>query len=348
MVASDRPGRPVRARLGDGGSSSRSARDTLISRRRILGAMDGDVIWARGLTKVYPDGTVALAGIDLSISGRGVVTLLGRNGAGKTTFIRIAATLAAPTSGELRVLGMDVTREARSIRRRIAMMPQESTPPTFPRPGELIEAYLIARGWSTRDAKREAERMLEEVGLWEHRRKSVSELSGGMKRKVMLAMVLASGAELMFLDEPTVGLDPQGRRSIWRILEGAKREGRTILLTTHYMEEAEALSDEVVIMDRGRVIATGSVREIVSRVGATHKVELADAPGVIEEMSAYGRVFRYGSKVILYADRRSVEEAAARAVALGGGGLRVREVGLEDAFLALTGGLDEAEEGGRN
>ncbi|MGC8556086.1 MAG: ABC transporter ATP-binding protein [Conexivisphaera sp.] len=299
------------------------------------------IIDCRDLRKVYPDGTVALDGVSFSVGRRGIVTLLGRNGAGKTTLVRIASTLSAPTSGSLEVLGMDVSREARSLRRRIALMPQESNPPTFPRPGELIEAYLLARGWGLRDARRKANLMLEEVGLWEHRTKTVSELSGGMKRKVLLAMVLASGAELMFLDEPTVGLDPQSRRAIWRILEDARGNGRAILLTTHYMEEAEALSDAVVIMDRGRVVAVGGVQEIVSSVGATHKLEAQDVPGVADALARYGRTYRYGSKIVLYADRRAVEEAAAEVVRRGGGPLRIRDVGLEDAFTMLTGGMEE-------
>ena len=299
-----------------------------------------EVIYARDLVKVYQGGIAALRGMSFSVQRKGIITLLGRNGAGKTTFVRIAATLMAPTSGELRVLGADVVRDPRAVRRRIALMPQESYPPTFPRPAELIEAYLIARGWGIRDARRKAQEMLEDVGLWEHRRKTISELSGGMKRKVLLAMVLASDAELMFLDEPTTGLDPQSRRSIWRILEEAKREGRTILLTTHYMEEAETLSDEVVIIDRGRVVAQGGVHEIVARVGATHKLEVPESAGAAEELSGYGRTYRYGSRIVLYSDRKAVEEAAARVAARRGVAVRMKEVGLEDAFILLTGGAE--------
>ncbi len=304
-----------------------------------------EVISARDLTKVYPDGTEALRGISFTVERRGIVTLLGRNGAGKTTFVRIAATLSAPTSGSLEVLGMDVLRDARSVRQRIALMPQESYPPTFPRPGELVEAYLVARGWGLGDARRKAREILEDVGLWEYRDKTVSELSGGMKRKVILAMVLASGADLMFLDEPTVGLDPQSRRSIWRILEEARREGRAMLLTTHYMEEAEALSDDVIILDRGRLVAHGGVQEIVARVGATHKLEVSDFPGAAEGISGYGRIYRYGSRIVLYSDRKSAEEAAARLVRGHSGVLRVKEVGLEDAFVLLTGGAEPLGEG---
>ncbi|MDP7982186.1 MAG: ABC transporter ATP-binding protein [Conexivisphaera sp.] len=304
-----------------------------------------EVISARDLTKVYPDGTEALRGISFTVERRGIVTLLGRNGAGKTTFVRIAATLSAPTSGSLEVLGMDVLRDARSVRQRIALMPQESYPPTFPRPGELVEAYLVARGWGLGDARRKAREILEDVGLWEYRDKTVSELSGGMKRKVILAMVLASGADLMFLDEPTVGLDPQSRRSIWRILEEARREGRAMLLTTHYMEEAEALSDDVIILDRGRLVAHGGVQEIVARVGATHKLEVSDFPGAAEGISRYGRIYRYGSRIVLYSDRKSAEEAAARLVRGHSGVLRVKEVGLEDAFVLLTGGAEPLGEG---
>ncbi|MFP3283715.1 MAG: ABC transporter ATP-binding protein [Nitrososphaeria archaeon] len=303
------------------------------------------VILSSGLTKIYPDGTVALRDVDFSVERRGIITLLGRNGAGKTTFVRIAATLSMPTSGRLEILGMDVVERARAVRQRIALMPQESYPPTFPRPGELVEAYLIARGWSLGDARREGRRILEDVGLWEYRGKTVSELSGGMKRKALLAMVLASGAELMFLDEPTVGLDPQSRRSIWRILEDARREGRAILLTTHYMEEAEALSDDVIIMDRGRLVTSGDVQRIVAGVGATHKLEVADVPGIAEEISRYGRTYRYGSRIVLYSDRKSAEEAAAQLVRIYNGTLRVREVGLEDAFILLTGGAEATEEG---
>ncbi len=299
---------------------------------------------ADNLTKIYPGGIVALRGLTFSLRGRGIVTLLGRNGAGKTTFVRIAATLLRPTSGTLEVLGMDVVREAGSVRRRIALMPQEGYPPTFPRPSELVEAYLIARGCGLGEARRRSREILKEVGLWEHNGKSVSELSGGMKRKVLLSMVLASDAELMFLDEPTVGLDPQSRRSIWRILEGARREGRAMILTTHYMEEAEYLSDEVIIMDRGLLVAQGSVHDILSKVGATHKLELPDAPGVAEEVAGYGRAYRYGSKVIVYSDASSLVEVAGRLLRKRGWTSRVKEVGLEDAFVLLTGGAEPLQE----
>ncbi len=295
-------------------------------------------IIAEGLSKIYPSGALALSEVDLKVRGGEITTLLGRNGAGKTTFVKIAATLLRPTGGRMEVLSCDALKDPYCVRKKIALMPQEGYPLTFPKPGELIEAYLMMRGWGIVDAKMRTRRIMDETGIWEHRKKLVSQLSGGLKRKVLLAMILASGAELLFLDEPTLGLDPHSRRGVWRILEDARRAGQTILLTTHHMEEAEALSDKIVLLERGRVVIEGDVNSIISTIGATHRVEV-DATSVDpSELAGYGRLYRHGSKFVLYADRESAVEAAERLMRIDVR-VRVREVGLEDAFLMLAGGM---------
>ncbi|HEV2230789.1 MAG TPA: ABC transporter ATP-binding protein, partial [Thermoplasmata archaeon] len=233
---------------------------TLTVGRPAQGAGDGAIV-ARQLSKRYgtpSKGTDALRDVDLTIPEGRIYGLIGRNGAGKTTFVRIAATQLLPTSGSLTVLGHDVRTEARTIRLSIAAVPQESRPLYFLNVDELVFLYLRMRGMERREARRRTDSVLEELSLTPHRKRLVSMLSGGMRRRAMVAMVLASDADVFFLDEPTTGLDPCARREVWASIRRAKREQRTVLLTTHYLDEAEALSDRLALLDGGVVKLEGT------------------------------------------------------------------------------------------
>ncbi len=215
------------------------------------------------LGKVYPgskSGTPALADVNLQVPTGRVYGLIGRNGAGKTTFVRIAATQLALTSGSLEVLGLDVKTQAREIRCRIACVPQEARPLYFLNTEEVVYLYLKMRGMEPAEARRRTRDALEELSLTEYAKKLVARLSGGLRRRTLCAMVLASDAEVLFLDEPTTGLDPLARREVWKAVRRTIREHRTILLTTHYLDEAEALSSRLGADREGPAPSRGHAR----------------------------------------------------------------------------------------
>ena len=233
--------------------------------------------------------TVALTDVDLTVPSGIIYGLIGRNGAGKTTFIRITSTQLMPTSGRVTVLGHDAVEDPREVRSRIAVIPQESRPLYFLNVDELVYLYLKVRGMESAEARRRTDAILEELGLTSRRKTVVSYLSGGMRRRAMVAMVLASDAEVLYLDEPTTGLDPLARREVWSAIRRASREHRTVLLTTHYLDEAEALS----------LVSRSSRAASSARKGARRTSEHgfsypsgSTSPGAVgrSELEPYGKV----------------------------------------------------------
>ncbi len=286
-----------------------------------------DVV-AEGLAKQYPGGVWGLVDASFTANTGSVTVLLGPNGAGKTTTIRILSTLLKPTRGRALVAGYDVVREAWEVRRRIALMPQEARMDMNWTPMEAVKWYLVARGWSLRDAEKEARRWLEELGLWEARNRSGWRLSGGQRRKVVVAMVLATGAEVVFLDEPTEELDVESRYAVWSAVRSYARTGRTVIFTTHNMREAEMLADQVVMISRGRVIAAGSPERLVSSLPYRYRVVARGARRVPRDG------VRVGDTYILYTATRG--EAYALASEVEAASIVVEEVSLEDAYLYYT------------
>ena len=295
-------------------------------------------IVAQGVTKVYPgsrSGLPALNDLSLEVPGGGIYGLIGRNGAGKTTFIRIAATQLALTRGSLTVLGYDVQTEERQIRQRIACVPQESRPLYFLTTEEVVYLYLKMRGLPAVEARRRTNDALEELSLTEYRTRLVSRLSGGLRRRALCAMVLASDADVMFLDEPTTGLDPIARREVWQAVRRASREHRTIILTTHYLDEAEALSGRLALVEKGRRMLEGSPAELRARVRYPYRVTVwGDVPR--EEIDSYGRVTPIEGGFLVFAAEPQARELARWALARG---VRVSmgPVSLEDIFLEVVG-----------
>ncbi|WP_069806511.1 ABC transporter ATP-binding protein [Vulcanisaeta thermophila] len=220
-----------------------------------------------------------LRGINMKVRSGVIASLLGPNGAGKTTLIRILTTELMPSGGGAWVLGFDVVREAREVRRRIAVIPQDSSPITYMTPYEYVLAYLLLRGLSMGDARREARRYLEELGLWDLRGTPIYELSGGMARRVLVATALASNADVIFLDEPTIGLDAMSRRVVWDALRAYARSGATIFLTTHYIDEADTISDVVYLIDRGLIVDSGNPRELVEKLPGKYVIEYPGKDG---------------------------------------------------------------------
>jgi len=301
-------------------------------------------IVSKGLGKVYPgshSGVPALSDLSLEIPAGGVYGLIGRNGAGKTTFIRIAATQLSPTSGEIRVLGHDVRGEERAIRARIACVPQESRPLYFLRVEEVIYLYLKMRGLPTADARRRTRDALDELSLTEYRRRLVSRLSGGLRRRTICAMVLASDADVLFLDEPTTGLDPLARREVWQAIRRASRENRTILLTTHYLDEAEALSGRLALVERGRLMLEGSPGDLRGRVRYPYRVTIQGSMPR-SELESYGKVSEIEGGYLVFTGEAEARELARRALEAGVR-LSMGPVSLEDIFLDVVGRSIEEE-----
>ncbi len=301
-------------------------------------------IVARDVTKVYPgsrSGAPALDGLSLEVPAGGVYGLIGRNGAGKTTFIRIAATQLEATSGSLTVLGHSVRGEERAIRSRIACVPQESRPLYFLRTEEVVYLYLKMRGLPTDEARRRTNAALEELSLVEYRKRLVNRLSGGLRRRTLCAMVLASDADVMFLDEPTTGLDPIARREVWQAVRRASREHRTILLTTHYLDEAEALSGRLALVERGKRVLEGTAVELRGRVRYPYRVTIWGAVPR-EELDSYGKVSPIEGGFLVFASEEHARELARWALERN---LRLSlgPVSLEDIFLEVVGRPIEEE-----
>ena len=230
------------------------------------------------LTKVYgKSATRALDSVTFSLPSRGIFVLIGRNGSGKTTLVRILATQLEPTSGRATINGIDVVKEARLLREKIAIVPQEARPIPWMTPLQTVFSYLLWRGFDYAEAKRRAYRALERLGLAQSSNSMNRTLSGGMRRKVMVATVLSSEAEVIFLDEPTTGLDPISRREFWGTLREIGNQ-RLTFLTTHYLEEAEQLADQIGILDRGRLIRIGTLEELRQSVNYNYSMRILENP----------------------------------------------------------------------
>jgi ABC-2 type transport system ATP-binding protein len=230
-------------------------------------------ILTKDVVKIYRGNVVALNEVSFSIDKLGIIGLVGPNGAGKTTLIKILTTLTRPTRGKAEVLEYDVINDYEKIRRRISLVPQDASPELYLTPYEHVYWYLRSRGLSRGDAEKLTKDVLEKLGLWDHRNKVCAKLSGGMRQRVLIASALAVPADIYFLDEPTVGLDPLARRDVWNVLRDVSR-GSLIFLTTHYMEEAEALSDLLIMINRGRIIEIGSPKELIRKVPYKYKIVL--------------------------------------------------------------------------
>jgi lipooligosaccharide transport system ATP-binding protein len=221
------------------------------------------VIEVRNLVKKYVDKPV-VQGVSLEIQHGECFGLLGPNGAGKSTMMRILYCVSPMTAGEVFVLGLNVRDQERVIKSRIGIVPQEDgLDPDFTAYDNLY-LYSLYHSVPTAKARLKIEKLMEAMKLEEHRDFRVDQLSGGLRRRLTIARALINDPQVLFLDEPTTGLDPNARLWIWDTLAGMKREGRTLVLTTHYMEEAEQLCDRVAIMDNGRILAVGSPQELIS------------------------------------------------------------------------------------
>jgi len=298
-------------------------------------------IRCRGLVKKY-DEVTAVDGLDLDVRAGECFGLLGPNGAGKTTTCEILEGLNTPTAGEVEVLGMRWEKDERALRERIGVSLQETHLPDKLAVAEvtLLFSSFFAHG-------RDVDEVLDLVGLREKRRAWVEKLSGGQKQRLAVACALVSDPDLLFLDEPTTGLDPQSRRQLWDVVHGFKSRERTVLLTTHYMDEAERLCDRVAVVDHGKVIAMGTPAELIASLGGQQVIELALEDGVAvadRELSALPGVHRVAHAaggISLAVDKLHETLPALLALAQARRAplsrLSTHQATLEDVFVTLTG-----------
>jgi ABC-2 type transport system ATP-binding protein len=304
--------------------------------------MPAAALRVRGLRKAYAD-VVAVNGLDLEVPAGECFGLLGPNGAGKTTTIEICEGLTARDSGDVEVLGMRWETDAGALRQRLGIQLQETQ---LSDKLTVEETVRLFRSFFHKGPT--PERVIALVQLEEKKRSRVGALSGGQKQRLALACALVGDPEVLFLDEPTTGLDPQARRQLWDLIEEFKRMGRTILLTTHYMDEAERLCERVAIMDHGKIIALGPPRELVASIGVEHVVEFS-ADGAaqrldlaalraiegVREVRADNGVVRMQVTALHHAVPALLAELVLRDVRLTE--LRTHSATLEDVFVTLTG-----------
>lgn len=241
----------------------------------------------KALRKTYASGVVAVDGIDLGVAAGDFFALLGPNGAGKSTTIGIISSLVRKTSGQVEVFGLDLDRDREEAKRCLGLVPQEVNFNQFDTPLNIVANQAGYYGLRRRQALSRAEECLEQLSLWDRRHSPSRQLSGGMKRRLMIARALAHRPRLLILDEPTAGVDIEIRRSMWDFLQRLNAEGTTIILTTHYLEEAEKLCRNVAIINRGKIVESGDMRGLLSRMGmaryiAESRQPLAELPAIAD------------------------------------------------------------------
>jgi len=312
-------------------------------------------IETRGLVKRFGD-VPALAGVDLDLPVGGVLGLLGPNGAGKTTVVRILTTLLRPDGGTARVMGLDVVRQAGAVRRLVGLSGQYAAVDGYLTGRENLRMIGRLAGLTRSAARVRAHQLLELFDLTAAGRRTARTYSGGMRRRLDVAASLVAAPAMVFLDEPTTGLDPRGRRNLWRLLGELTDRGTSVLLTTQYLEEADRLADTIVVLDQGRVIAAGTSAELKTRVGGD-RLELLVPPGtdprpVAAAMHGLGPApptvdLEAGRVLLPITDGPAVLAQVAARLAehrLPVADLALRRPSLDDVFLTLTGQSIQADE----
>jgi lipooligosaccharide transport system ATP-binding protein len=307
----------------------------------MAGAPDAPLIHARGLTKRF-GGFTAVDAVDFDVAPGESFGFLGPNGAGKTSTMRMIACTSPVTGGLLRILGLDPATHGAQIRGRLGVVPQQDTLDTELSVLDNLVIYGRYFGMSRGEARERGRRLLDFAQLSERANDKVDPLSGGMKRRLTIIRALINEPSILLLDEPTTGLDPQARHLLWERLYRLKQQGVTLVLTTHYMDEAEQLCDRLVVMDKARIVAEGSPRALIEAWSTREVTEMRFAVGVQEtladELDGLGeRVERLPDRVLVYSDDGEAVALAAHARGLVPETVLVRRSSLEDVFLRLTG-----------
>ena len=305
--------------------------------------MTKDLITIDGLSKVYDNGFNALKTINLNIKQGEIIAMLGPNGAGKTTLISIVCGIVKPTSGVITVDGFDIIKDYRETRSRIGLVPQEISLEQFE---TVFNNVSYSRGlYGKKPNPQHIEKVLKDFSLWDKKDLRLNQLSGGMKRRVMIAKALSHEPSILFLDEPTAGVDVELRKDMWKVVEGLRKTGVTIILTTHYIEEAEAIADRVAVINQGEIIVVDNKIDLLKKMG--HKkltIELQDKvekiPAELNEYNLsisndnYSLIYNYN----LHAERTGITKMLQD---LKNAGLRMRDLkteqnNLEKIFVTLV------------
>ncbi|MGO1166380.1 MAG: ABC transporter ATP-binding protein [Janibacter sp.] len=302
---------------------------------------DDVLLSARGLTKTFGDFT-AVDGIDVDVTKGEAFGFLGPNGAGKSSTMKMVAATSPPTGGDLRIFGLDPVAEGAAVRARLGNCPQQDNLDEEITVEENLHVYGRYFGLSRRVIRERTDELLDFAQLTERRKDRVEPLSGGMKRRLTIARSLINNPEILLLDEPTTGLDPQARHVLWDRLFRLKRQGVTLIITTHYMDEAEQLCDRLVVMDHGRIVAEGSPRSLIEQHATREVLELRlqvddhlTSAGLVEGIGTY--VEALPDRLLLYTDHGDSALDAVHARGLTPISSIVRRSTLEDVFLHLTG-----------
>ena len=301
------------------------------------------IISVTGLNKTYPSGNVALTGVDLDIRSGEILALLGPNGAGKTTLISMICGLTALTSGQITVGGYDILTDYRQARSLIGLVPQEVALEPFEK---VINTVTFSRGlFGLPPDRAYIERLLKQLSLWDKRNTPIKELSGGMKRRVLIAKALSHQPKILFLDEPTAGVDVELRKDMWQIVDGLRADGVTIVLTTHYIEEAEAIADRVGVITGGSILLVEDKDKLMAQMGTKElQIDLQDEITTLPDslsgydlrLSADGRqlVYAYDTKAGRTGITGLLTDLSAAGLALRD--LQTSQSSLEDIFVDLV------------
>jgi ABC-2 type transport system ATP-binding protein len=298
------------------------------------------------VSKIYKNSNKkALDDISLQIEEGKISTLLGRNGAGKTTFIRICSTQMLPTSGKVLVFGDDILMSPEKIRPKISIVPQEGRPLRALTPWDHIYNWLRIRGEKKESASQKTSDILQRLDLYSAKDIPALNLSGGMKQKILVGMAMATESPLLFLDEPTIGLDPVSRRQVWSIIKDWKNKGITIILTTHYMDEAEMLSDSIFIIDEGRVVSRGNMNDLRNTLNYQIRIDINiskdyNVYDLRNFINSFGKTISMSSDSIrLFTFEHNLREISDILVR-NNLSFSVSPITLDDIFVNLVGGAD--------
>ncbi len=303
--------------------------------------MSENLVEARGLTKKFDD-FVAVDSIDFDIKKGEAFGFLGPNGAGKTSTMKMITTVSPITDGKMTVFGLDPNTQGRAIRSRLGVVPQEDNLDLELTVAENLYIYGRYHDMKKSDINPRIDELLEFAQLSERRNSTVEPLSGGMKRRLTIARALINDPDLIILDEPTTGLDPQARHLLWDRLYRLKREGATLIITTHYMDEAEQLCDRLVVMDVGKIVAEGSPRQLIEKYAPREVVELRFQDGQKDDVALQleglaNRLEILADRILLYTDDAEGTQEGLHNRGIHPEQVLVRRSTLEDVFLKLTG-----------
>ncbi|MGY6647068.1 MAG: ABC transporter ATP-binding protein [Salinarimonas sp.] len=302
-----------------------------------------NIIAVRGLRKAYDSGFEALKGIDLDITEGEIIALLGPNGAGKTTLISTICGITRPTAGSVSVGGHDIQSDYRAARAMIGLVPQEISLEPFEKIANTVRFSRGLFGKPPDEAM--IDRLLAALSLSEKKNARNRELSGGMKRRVMIAKALSHEPRVLFLDEPTAGVDVELRREMWDVVRELRRDGVTIILTTHYIEEAEAIADRIAVINRGEILLVEKTGDLMARMGHKELEIMLDAPldAIPESLAAHDLQLSQDGQALIYGyDARAGQTgvgsllAAIQAAGLSIADIRTRQSSLEEIFVGLV------------